>query len=71
MHSLTAAASSGRMLRMLSSALDERRVKLSQASNSIADGDVEPGRKTDIDDATVESVRDEFSERYPYRVLFV
>ena len=70
-HSLTAAASSGRMLRMLSSALDERRVKLSQASNSIADGDVEPGRKTDIVDATVTLVRGASTENRPYRALSV
>lgn len=33
-------------------------MKLSQASNSIADGDVEPGRKTDTDDATGRLVHD-------------
>lgn len=33
-------------------------MKLSQASNSIADGDVEPGRKTDIDDARAGLVYD-------------
>ena len=56
---------------MFSSALDERRVKFSQASNSIADGDVEPGWKIDIDDATLGLVRDPSSERHPYRALFV
>jgi hypothetical protein len=39
------------MLRILSSDLGSRCVKLSQASYRIADGDVEPGRNTDIDEA--------------------
>ncbi len=51
MHSSTAAASSGRILRMLSSALGDRREKFSHASNKMAEGDVEPGRKTDTEDA--------------------
>ena len=59
------------MVRMLSSALDERRVKPSQASNSIADGDVEPGRKTDIDDARAGLVRDTPVKYRPYRALSV
>jgi len=36
---------------MFSSALGERLLKLSQASNRIAEGDVDPGRKTDTLDA--------------------
>ena len=51
MTSSTAAAKSSLILRMLSSALGERLLKLSQASNRIADGDVDPGRKTDTLDA--------------------
>lgn len=53
MHWSTAAARSGRMLRMLSSALAERRLKLSQASKRIAAGEEEPGRKTESEDAIV------------------
>lgn len=51
MHSSTALASSGRILRILSSALGERLVKLSQASKRIAEADVDPGRKIDTEDA--------------------
>ena len=51
MHSSTAIARSGRILRTLSSDLGNRCVKLSQASYRIADGAVEPGRKTDRDEA--------------------
>ena len=47
MHSSTAFASSGRILRMLSSALGDFLVKLSQASKRMADGAVEPGLNTD------------------------
>lgn len=36
---------------MLSSALGERVEKLSQASYRIADGDVEPGRNIDTEEA--------------------
>ena len=50
-HSSTAAASSVRMLRILSSAFGERRSKLSQASKRIAEGEVDPGRNTDTEDA--------------------
>lgn len=39
------------MLRILSSDLGNRCVKLSQASYRIADGAVEPGRNTDRDEA--------------------
>ena len=39
------------MLRMLSSALGDRLEKFSYASKRIAEGDVEPGRKTDTDEA--------------------
>ena len=39
------------MLRMLSSALDDLREKFSHASKRIADGEVDPGRKTEADDA--------------------
>ena len=49
--SSTAAARSSLMLRIFSSALGERSLKFSQASNRIAEGDVEPGRKTDTLDA--------------------
>ena len=51
MHSSTAAARSGRMLRMFSSALGDLLEKFSHASNRMAEGDVEPGRKTETDDA--------------------
>ena len=54
MTSSTAAANSGRMLRMFSSAFGDRRTKFSQASYSIADGDVEPGRNTDTEDAMMQ-----------------
>ena len=47
----TAAASSGRILRMLSSALGERREKLSHASYNIAAGEEEPGRNMERLDA--------------------
>jgi len=53
MHSSTACANSGRMLRILSSALGDLREKLSQASNKIAEGDVDPGRKMDKDEAKI------------------
>lgn len=39
------------MLRMLSSALGDRREKFSHASKRMAEGDVEPGRNTDTEDA--------------------
>ena len=39
------------MLLMLSSAFGDLREKFSQASNRMAEGDVEPGRKTETDDA--------------------
>ena len=51
------------MPRMPSFALDERRVKLSQAFNSI----VGPGRTTDINDAAAKSVRDAFTENRPWQ----
>jgi hypothetical protein len=38
---------------MFSSALGERLLKFSQASNRIADGDVDPGRKTDTLDTEI------------------
>ena len=47
MHSSTALASSGLMLRMLSSAFGDFFVKLSQASYRMAEGDVEPGLNID------------------------
>ena len=50
------------MLQILLSTLDEHQVKLFHMSNSIANGDIEPGWKTNIDDATVESVCDTSSE---------
>ena len=50
MHSSTAAARSGRMLRMLSSAFGDLREKFSHASKRMADGEVDPGRKTEADD---------------------
>ena len=45
------------MLRMFSSAFGDLLEKFSHASNRIAEGDVEPGRKTETDDA---SSRDEW-----------
>jgi hypothetical protein len=51
MTSSTAAARSSLILRMFSSALGDRLLKFSQASNRIAEGDVDPGRKTDTLDA--------------------
>ena len=51
MHSSTALASSGLMLRILSSALGDLLVKLSQASKRMADGEVDPGLKIDKEDA--------------------
>lgn len=51
MHSFTAAARSGRMLRILSSAFGDRREKFSQASYRIAEGEVDPGRNTETDEA--------------------
>lgn len=39
---------------MLSSALGDRFKNCSHASYKIADGDVEPGRKTDTDEAIME-----------------
>jgi hypothetical protein len=50
-HSSTAAARSGCKLRTLSSALAERRSKLSQASNKIAEGEVDPGLNIDTQGA--------------------
>ena len=38
---------------MLSSALGDLREKFSHASKRIADGEVEPGRKTEADDAAM------------------
>ena len=40
---------------MLSSALGDRLENCSQASYRIADADVEPGRKTETEDAIVQS----------------
>ena len=51
MHSSTAFASSGRILRILSSDFGDLLRKLSQASYRIAAGEVEPGRKIDKEDA--------------------
>ncbi len=51
MHSSTAFASSGRMLRMLSSAFEDLLMKLSHASKRMAEGDVDPGLNTDSVDA--------------------
>lgn len=50
MHPSTAAASSGRILRILSSAFGDRLEKRSQASYRIADGELDPGLNTDTDD---------------------
>ena len=38
------------MLRMLSSAFGDLREKFSHASKRMADGEVDPGRKTEADD---------------------
>ncbi len=51
MHSSTADTSSGRIDLMLSSALGDRLLNCSQASYSIAEGELDPGRKTDTEDA--------------------
>jgi hypothetical protein len=64
MHSSTAAASSGRILRTLSSALGSRCVKLSQASYRIAEGAVEPGRNIDIDEAASGAQKTDKEDRY-------
>ena len=53
MTSSTAAARSSLILRMFSSALGDRLLKFSQASNRIAEGDVDPGRRTDTLDAGI------------------
>ena len=44
---------------MLSSALGDRLEKFSQASKRMADGEVDPGRKTDTDDAGNVSVAED------------
>lgn len=51
MHSSTADASSGRIDLILSSALGDRLLNCSQASYKIAEGELDPGRKTDTEDA--------------------
>lgn len=51
MHSFTAAARSGRILRIISSAFGEPAVKFSHASKSVAAGEDDPGRKMDTLDA--------------------
>ena len=67
MTSSTAAARSSLILRMFSSALGERLLKFSQASNRIAEGDADPGRKTDTVDAeTAISKPSAFMGRFYY-----
>jgi len=51
MHSSTAFASSGLMLRILSSAFGDLSTKFCHASKRIAEGEVEPGLKTESADA--------------------
>lgn len=52
MHSSTAFASSGLMLRILSSAFGDLSTKFCHASKRMAEGEVEPGLKTERADAT-------------------
>jgi hypothetical protein len=65
MHSSTALASSGLMLRMLSSAFGDFFVKLSQASYRMAEGDVDPG--LNIDNVEAEENTQKMNPRKPTR----
>ena len=72
MTSSTAAARSSLILRMFSSALGERLLKLSHASNRIAEGEVDPGRRTDtLDAGTAISEASNLVERFYYLELSV
>lgn len=55
---------------MLSSALGERRVKFSQASYKIAEGEVDPGRNTETDDARPDVVNFDIIKEHNVRLAW-